>query len=130
MLELIDPEKIDREWERQEIERYVERFGKLAVVVGLNPDKLNYKRGENNVYSSSYENRCVEVLFPNGKKMEVELPGEFGLIMDSGAHGTQNKHWSIAGGVGTNIRKSFTSSFKDGSHGVDQILGLTGQSNY
>ena len=125
LLELINPEKIDRDWEREEIQRYVERYGKLAVVVGFNPDKLNHKRGQDNVYSSAYENRCVDVLFPNGKKIEIELPGEFAAIIDSGAHATQNKHWSIVGGVGTNIRKNFTASFKDGSYGVDEILGLT-----
>ena len=125
LLELIDPEKLDRDWERGEVERYIERFGKLAVVVGFNLHKLNYKRGETSLYTSAYENKCVEVLFPNGKKIEIPLPGEFALIMNSEAHGVQNKHWSIAGGVAVNIRKSFTASFKDGSFGVDEILGLT-----
>ena len=125
LLELIDPEKIDRDWERGEVERYIERFGKLAVVIGFNIDKLNHKRGETNVYSSAYDSKCIEVLFPNGKKIEVALPGEFALIMDGEAHGVQNKHWSIAGGVASNIRKSFTASFKNGSYGVDKILGLS-----
>ena len=125
LLELIDPEKIDREWERGEVERYIERFGKLAVVIGFNIDKLNHKRGENSVYSSAYENKCVEVLFPNGKKIEIALPGEFALIMGTDAHGVQNKHWSIAGGVATNIRKNFTAGFKNGNYGVDKILGLS-----
>jgi len=125
LLELIDPDKIDREWERGEVERYIERFGKLAVVIGFNADKLNHKRGENSVYSSAYDNKCVEVLFPNGKKIEIALPGEFALIMGTDAHGVQNKHWSIAGGVATNIRKNFTAGFKNGSYWVDEMLGLT-----
>ena len=125
LLEMIDPEKLDRDWERSEIARLIERFGKLAVVVGFNSNQLNYKRGENTNYSNGYENRCVEVLFPNGKKFMVAIPGEFAGICDTSALATQNKHWSIAGGVGTNIRKNFTASFKDGSQGVDEILGLT-----
>jgi len=124
LLELIDPEKIDREWERGEVERYIERFGKLAVVIGFNIDKLNHKRGETSVYLSAFE-KCIDVLFPNGKKIEIALPGEFACIMDNGAHSVQNKHWSIAGGVAGDIRKSFTASFKDGSYGVDKILGLS-----
>jgi len=125
LLEMIDPEKLDRDWERGEIERYCERFGKLALVIGFNSDQLNYKRGEDSTYSNGYENRCVEVLFPNGKKLLIAIPGEFAGICDISALATQNKHWSIAGGVGTNIRKNFTASFKDGSYGVDEILGLT-----
>ena len=125
LLELINPEKLDRDWERGEIERYTERFGKLAVVVGFNTNFLNYKRGENSTYSNGYENRCVEVLFPSGKKLMIAIPGEFAEICDTAALATQNKHWSIAGGVAVNIRKSFTAEFKNGSYGVDEILGLT-----
>ena len=124
LLELRDPALIERDWERGEIERYIERFGKLAVVVGFNPDKLNHKRGEENTYSSSYETKLVMVLFPNGKKLEVELPGEFARICDGGSHGVHNKHWQVVHGVDGNIRKSFTASFKDGSYGVDKLLGL------
>jgi len=120
LVELIDPETIEDRWERDDAERQQEKFGKLGIVVRCGKERLNYNRQNPDYRGSYFDASLVCVLFPNGRKGEIELPEEFNELVNR----RRIPKWKIACGVRSELKKRYDQEFHSGQFSVDHMLGL------
>ena len=120
LVELVNPETINEAYQRDECIRLGERFGKLAIVMDFQRSNMNHFRGEDGRYDSYSASKCMICLFPNGRKVAVELPLEFKEISND----KTQTFWKVACGVGASVKDDFDAEFCSGAYGVDKMLGL------